>query len=143
MVTERSFGFQRVRVDDPCDRKISISIDGSCGRRGFRGRSRYDHRDTVSCQCTCEREFADIFGQRHNSCKRHGWTTTNGDGHRKRFVRFESLLMVDTHTAMELVVETDLFVGLVLVSGELDTVHTQVARGKFWKSVVGIDRWRA
>jgi hypothetical protein len=38
--------------------------------------------------------------------------------------------MVDTDPAMELVMQTDLLVGDVFVTGELDPVHTEIAMGQ-------------
>ena len=42
---------------------------------------------------------------------------------------------MDADTSMKLVVETDFMVGFVLISGELDTVHTEVAMREFGKLI--------
>ena len=99
-----------------------------------------DHSDTVTGQSTGECQFPDVFRKWHDCRKRHGWCATDSDGHRKRFVGLESLLVVDTYPSVELVMETDFFVGDVLISGELDPVHAQIASSKFRACRDSIDR---
>lgn len=123
MVPKGAFGFQRVRVNDSTDREISIRIDRSCGISG-------DHRDTMARKGAGEGQFAHVLGEGHHRCERHRWVPAEGDRHGKGFASDEGLLMVDTDPAMELVMQTDLLVGDVFVTGELDPIHTEIAMGQ-------------
>ena len=121
VVSKGSFGFKRSWVDDTADCEVGIGVDRSRG---------LDHGDASTGHGTGKGQFTDSFRKWHHGSEAHGRGATDSDGNGERDTCRKGLLMMHSDATVQLVVQSDFAIGLVLVSGELDAVHAEVASRK-------------
>ena len=118
MVTKGAFGTHLMGCYGSCDTEVGISGDIVTLVLLI--------AVAVPCEGSSEGDLGHAFREGEDGSKGmgRGASYKNGDAHGEVFV--DSFLMVDADAAMELVVEAHLFIGAVVVTLQLDAVHSRI-----------------
>ena len=119
VIAEGSLGQLPAGIDVAADAEIGLGVDGqlfACA----------DHRHAAAAQRTGEGQFAQPLGQRHHGGHGHGRRPADEDVHPQRLLEFHGRGVMHADAAMDLVMQSDLAIGLILVAAELHAIHAQV-----------------
>ena len=118
VVAERAFGQGLAWIDGARNAKVGF---GGYGEAVFLYIS-----EAAAGQPSRKSDFGQAFGKGHNRGERMGGRPADKNTDPKGLALCDGICMVDADVPPDLVMQTDLSVGFVLVARELDAVHPQV-----------------
>ena len=125
MVPKRSFRQLQGGIDCADNTEIGLTRYGKKGSLSPI-EIRSDKANGMTAQGTGKGQLRQALGQGHNRRKnQRGWPA-NHHIDAKRNAAFDGPGMVNANAAMDLIVQANLPVGLILIAGQLDTIHAQV-----------------
>ena len=119
MISEGTLRFVFARVYFPCDHKISVgtyakSINVCVSK-------------SSSTQYACKGHFANTLWQWHHRRYRVRWRSTRKHTHFEWQTFFIGLSLVHANAAVQLVVQTYFFILCVIISVQLNSIHSQIS----------------
>ena len=119
VISERAFGKRSpLWIHAPSDDKVRFGRDGKTVATR--------DPETPPVQHAREKKLAQAFGQWHDGRERVRRRPADEDAHLERLAATKRGRVVNTDTAMDLIVKADFFLRLVVVAGELHPIHADI-----------------
>ena len=126
VIAKRAFRFGPTGIDGSRDAEVRIRVNRQRALIDAPRSARDDHPHRSASECRGEQQFRQPLGQRHHGRQCHGGGATDEDVDSQLLAASNRRRVMHADAAMDLVVQTDLAIGDIVVAAQLDSVHSEV-----------------